>query len=122
MACLRLTLLRPRPGASGETAQLLEKLDETLSGAEGLVMSFITRLETDRLGRIALWHTKEAANREATRERVLSLRARLHYLSLDTQEVLMEVRSGQVPAELTSLLAGDLDIAVPSDSDPAEVA
>jgi hypothetical protein len=67
-------------------------------------------VESDRLGRVALWHSKDYANREATREHILSLRSRLRHLSLDTQEVLMEVKSGHVPQELTSLLAGDLDI------------
>ena len=111
MACLRLTLLRPRAGASEEVQRLLESLDEALAGSEGLVLSFVTQVETDRLGRVALWHSKEDANKEATREQILSLRSRLRYLSVDTQEVLMEVKSGHVPPELTSLLAGDLDIA-----------
>jgi hypothetical protein len=110
MACLRLTLLRPRPGATEETQRLLEELDGALRGSEGLVLSFVTQVESDRLGRVALWHSKDYANREATREHILSLRSRLRHLSLDTQEVLMEVKSGHVPQELTSLLAGDLDI------------
>jgi hypothetical protein len=110
MACLRLTLLRPRPGASEETQRLLEALDDTLCESEGLVLSFVTQVQTDRLGRVALWHSKDDANREATREHILSLRSRLRHLSLDTQEVLMEVKSGHVPQELTSLLAGDLDV------------
>ena len=109
MACLRLTLLRPRPGSIEEVQRLLETLDGALAGSEGLVLSFVTRVQSDRLGRVALWHSKEAANHEATREHILSLRSRLHYLSLDTQEVLMEVKSGHVPPELTALL-GDLDV------------
>jgi hypothetical protein len=110
MACLRMTLPRPRSGASDEVQLLLEALDESLSGSEVLLLSFVTQVETDRLGRIALWHSKEDANKEATREHILSLRSRLRYLSLDTQEVLMEVKSGHVPLELTGLLAGDLDM------------
>ena len=104
-------MLRPRAGASEEVQRLLESLDEALAGSEGLVLSFVTQVETDRLGRVALWHSKEDANKEATREQILSLRSRLRYLSVETQEVLMEVKSGHVPPELTSLLAGDLDIA-----------
>jgi hypothetical protein len=122
MACLRLTLLRPRTGATKEVQHLLEELDESLSGSEGLVLSFVTQVETDRLGRVALWHSKEDANREATRDRILSLRSRLRYLSVDTQEVLMEVKSGHVPQELTSLLAGDLDVEKTHELVGAEVA
>ncbi len=122
MACLRLTLLRPRPGASEEVQRLLEDLDESLAGSEGLVLSFVTQVETDRLGRVALWHSKEDANHEATREHILSLRSRLRHLSMDTQEVLMEVKSGHVPQELTSLLAGDLDIELNRKLVEAEVA
>jgi hypothetical protein len=110
MACLRLTLLRPRPGAIEETQRLLEALDDALCDSKGLVLSFVTQVQTDRLGRVALWHSKDDANREATREHILSLRSRLRHLALDTQEVLMEVKSGHVPQELTSLLAGDLDV------------
>ena len=110
MACLRLTLLQPRPGALEETQRLLEALDDALCDSEGLVLSFVTQVQTNRLGRVALWHTKDDANREATREQILSLRSRLRNLSVDTQEVLMEVKSGHVPQELTSLLAGDLDV------------
>jgi hypothetical protein len=110
MACLRLTLLRPRPGAVDEVQRLLESLDEALCGSEGLVLSFVTQVQTDRLGRVALWHSRDDANREATREHILSLRSRLQHLSVNTQEMLMEVKSGHVPQELTSLLAGDLDV------------
>lgn len=108
MAYLRLTLLRPRTGSRDEVQGLMEDLDEELSGSDGLLLSFVTQ-EGERLGRVSLWHSKDDANREATRERVLSLRSRIRYLSLETQEVLMEVQSGHVPRELTALLAGDLE-------------
>ncbi len=107
MACLRLTLLRPRAGSRDDVQRLVEDLDEELAGSDGLLMSFVTQ-EGDRVGRVSLWHSKEDANREATRERILSLRSRIRYLSMETQEVLMEVQSGHVPRELTALLGGDL--------------
>lgn len=110
MACLRMTLLRPRPGATADVQELLEELDASLAGSEGLLLSFVTQVEANRLGRIAFWHSKDEANREAMRDHVLSLRSRLHFLSVDTQEVLMEVKSGHVPPELASLLAGELDV------------
>jgi hypothetical protein len=104
-----MTLLRPRAGAAEDVQRLLEELDRSLASAEGLLLSFLTRLEAGRLGRIAFWQSKEAANREATREHVLSLRSRLRLLSAETEEVLMEVRSGHVPPELVALMAGDLE-------------
>ena len=44
MACLRLTLLRPRAGATEETQRLLEELDAALCNSEGLVLSFVTQV------------------------------------------------------------------------------
>jgi hypothetical protein len=109
MACLRVTLLRPRQGVTADVQALLEELDASLAGSEGLLLSFVTEVEANRLGRVAFWQSKEAANREATRDHVLSLRSRLRFLSLDTQEVLIEVKSGHVSPGLASILAGDVD-------------
>ena len=109
MACLRMTLLRPRPGATADVQALLEELDASLAGSEGLLLSFVTGVESNRLGRVSFWQSKDAANREATRDHVLSLRSRLRFLSAETQEVLMEVKSGHVTADLDSILAGGLD-------------
>jgi hypothetical protein len=103
-----MTLLRPRPGGTADVQALLEELDASLAGSEGLLMSFVTEVESNRLGRVALWHTKEDANREATRDHVLALRSRLRFLSVDTQEVLMEVKSGHASPDLASMLAGVL--------------
>jgi hypothetical protein len=105
-----MTLLKPRPGATADVQELLEELDASLAGSEGLLLSFVTQVEANRLGRVAFWSSKDEANREATRDHVLSLRSRLRFLSVETQEVLMEVKSGHVPPELASLLAGDLDV------------
>ena len=122
MACLRMTLLRPRPGATQDVQALLEELDASLAGSEGLLLSFVTQVEANRLGRVAFWRSKDEANREATRDHVLSLRSRLRFLSVETQEVLMEVKSGHVPPELASLLAGDLEIDTIGRPEEAEVA
>ena len=119
---LEANVAEARPGATEETQRLLEALDEALCSSEGLVLSFVTQVKTDRLDRVALWPSKEDANREATREHILSLRSRLRYLSLETQEVLMEVKSGHVPQELTSLLAGHLGAVEAPELVGAEVA
>jgi hypothetical protein len=104
-----MTLLRPRHGVTADVQALLEELDASLAGSEGLLLSFVTEVEANRLGRVAFWQSKEAANREATRDHVLSLRSRLRFLSIDTQEVLMEVKSGHVSPGLASMLAGHVD-------------
>ena len=109
MACLRMTLLRPRQGATADVQALLEELDTSLAGSEGLLLSFVTEVESNRLGRVAFWQSKEAANREATRDHVLALRSRLRFLSIDTQEVLMEVKSGHLPPGFASMLAVVVD-------------
>jgi hypothetical protein len=98
------------PGNSEAAQEALEALDASLAGMPGLILSFVTEVESDRLGRIALWHSKEDANQVAVREDVLALRARLQRLSLSTKETLMELRSGHVPQHLASQLAGDLDL------------
>jgi hypothetical protein len=54
MACLRLTLIEPKPGNREEMQTVLTLLDAKLAKTPGLIFSFVTRLETDRLGRVAL--------------------------------------------------------------------
>lgn len=108
MACLRLTLIEPKPGNEQETQRVLSMLDEKLASTPGLIFSFVTGLETDRLGRVALWHSKDEANRVAMRDDVLALRARLRALALSTQETLMELSSGYLPEPLAALIAGDM--------------
>jgi hypothetical protein len=104
MAYLRFTLLRPRPGAEEELQEVLEQLDASLADAPGLLFSFILSQARGRIGRVSLWLSKDEANREAASPHILSLRSRLRYLSLDTEETLLQVESGYVPAGFTALL------------------
>jgi hypothetical protein len=96
VAYLRLTMLQPRPGSEVEARELLEELDTSLVGADGLVFSLVMSQER-KLGRVALWHSKDDANREATSDHVMSIRSRLRFLSLSTDETLLEVKSGHLP-------------------------
>ena len=105
MAFLRLTLLKPRPAADAEIRRLLEELDAAVSESPGLILSFIAARE-QRLGRVSLWESKQDANREALNERTLSLRSRLHYLSLEAEESMLEVASGHLPEGLRDFFAG----------------
>jgi len=107
MACLRLTLIETRPGYRDEAQTVLTMLDDRLANTPGLIFSFVTEIEADRMARIALWRSKEEANQVAMREDVLALRARLRSLALDTEETLMELRTGYLPEPLAALIAGD---------------
>jgi hypothetical protein len=107
MACLRLTLIEPKAGSMDEMQTVLTLLDQKLAREPGLIFSFVTEVEADKLGRIALWQSKEDANHVAMREDVLALRARLRALALNTEETLMELRSGNLPEPLSALVAGD---------------
>jgi hypothetical protein len=103
MAYLRLTLLEPRPGAEAELREVLEDLDASLADAPGLILSFVLS-QGPRLGRASLWLAKDEANREATTPHVLSLRSRLRFLSLATEETLLDVESGFVPEGFGAIL------------------
>ena len=104
MANLRLTLLRPHLGAEEEVHHLLKELDESLAEAPGLLFSFVLGQEHSRLGRVSLWLSKDEANREAISPRILSLRSRLRLLSVDTEEMLLRVESGHMPAGFSALI------------------
>jgi hypothetical protein len=107
MACLRLTMIEPREGYREETQAALTMLDEKLATAPGLIFSFVTEIETDKLGRIALWRSKEEANHTAMREDIMALRAQLRRLAPDTEETLMDLSSGHMPEALSAFIAGD---------------
>jgi hypothetical protein len=107
MACLRLTMIEPKEGYREETQTVLTMLDEKLATMPGLLFSFVTEIESDKLGRIALWRSKEEANHVAMREDIMALRARLRMLAPDTEETLMELSSGYMPEPLAAMIAGD---------------
>jgi len=107
MACLRLTLIEPKHGCREEAQYVLSRLDEKLAKTPGLIFSFVTEIEADRLGRIALWHSKDEANRVALRDDILALRARLRSLVLTTEETLMDLKSGYLPGPIAALITGD---------------
>jgi len=68
-----------------------------------MMMSLVLHQDARQLGRVSLWQTRDGANREAASAHVLSLRSRLHYLSVTTEERLLEVSSGQLPAGFAAL-------------------
>jgi hypothetical protein len=110
MACLRLTLIEPAPGSEIEVERVMEALDRCLANTPGLILSFVTESTGSRLGRVSLWQSREDANQVALRDDILALRAQLRALALNTEEALMDLKSGHVPQHLAAQLAGDLEI------------
>ena len=107
MAYVRFTLLRPRQGEEREAARVLDTLDSHIARAPGLLLSLVMTGETDGLGRVSVWRSKEEANREAMSDRTMALRSRLHQLAATTEEHLFELESGNLRKALESLLALD---------------
>ena len=103
MAFIRLTMVRPRPGSEQEVRRLMEELDSDLAESPGFIFSFVMTRESQRIGRVSLWRSKEDANREAMSQRTISLRSQLHHLSTETEESVMEVESGHLPEGFSRL-------------------
>lgn len=96
--------LEPRPGAQGELLELLEELDATLASAPGLLLSLVVSQDAHNIGRISVWRSKEDANREAISDHTLALRSRLRYLSVRTEERLLELTSGHFPQGFAAIM------------------
>ncbi len=83
MPYVRLTILRPRPAQRVKAQELLRGLDHLLTSEPGLIMSvgFGESAQDDMpSGRVADLETITAANKTATSERTLALRAELQQL------------------------------------------
>jgi quinol monooxygenase YgiN len=94
MLSVRLTLLHPLPDAEEEMLSLLQELNDHLGSADGLLLSVVVR-EHGTLGRLAVWESSDAANREAVSHHVLALRARIRTLTQAVvAEDLLQVASG----------------------------
>jgi len=94
MLSVRLTLLHPLPEAEQEVLSLLQELNDHLGTAEGLLLSLVVQ-EHRTLGRLAVWESSDAANREAVSHHVLALRARIRSLTQTVvAEDLLQVESG----------------------------
>jgi hypothetical protein len=102
--------MEPKPGRQLEAQVVLRMLDEKLATTPGLIFSFVTAAGADRLGRIALWHSKEEANQVAMRDDILALRARLRSVALSTEETLMQLDSGYLPEPVAALFCGDVEL------------
>ncbi|MGE0057586.1 MAG: hypothetical protein AB7P33_11125 [Dehalococcoidia bacterium] len=103
MAFLKTTMLEPKPGCEDELHSMLEEFDASSSGMPGLLFSLVVRQDARRIGRTSLWLTRDGANREMEDGQLLALWSRLRRLSATQEERLLEVSSGHLPQDLTSL-------------------
>ncbi len=98
MKIVRTTVIRPRAGFETRAVALLRELDEHLALQPGLLESYEVVEEPGQVGRIALWESREAADRAAKLDRTIAIRARLHSLSASSsEEHLLAVTSERHP-------------------------
>lgn len=101
MPHVRLTLVKPKPGSGEDVQRLLRQLDEKLADSPGLLFSMVLcencrQGQPGKVGRLAVWLSKEEANRAALDDRILAIRSRLRFLVQETPESiesLLEVSS-----------------------------
>lgn len=95
MKVLRTTVVRPLPGREQEVAELLRELNAHLATQPGFVESYELEDNEDRevLGRVAVWESRQAADRAANTVHTIALRARLQALSRPETDRLFEVVS-----------------------------
>ena len=79
MACMRLTLATPIPGAREEVLSILNDLENTVSQGKGFIMGGVFTADGE-VGRFSLWETREDADSASSSEHVIALRSHLHNL------------------------------------------
>ena len=80
MSWMRLTVVTPVPGETDEVLRLLNELESATSALSGFLMGgvFSDSEASDRLGRFALWSSREDADRASAVDRIMALRSELH--------------------------------------------
>src|SRR5688572_3879311 len=82
MAWMRFTLVTPAEGAHDEVLDLLNDLEGATAGLPGFLQGgvFVDSEASNRVGRFALWATREDADKASVTDRVMSIRSRLHLI------------------------------------------
>lgn len=75
-------LTRSSSDKRAQVEGVLDELEDHLSGLPGYVMGFrfVGHEDEDEVGRVSLWSTHEDADRAATQDHTMVLRARIHQL------------------------------------------
>ena len=82
MPVARVSIMVVKPFNRKEMDRLQEALEEHLSKLRGFTMGFSFEAigEKDTLGRVTVWATEDDANRAATENHTVALRAQMHLL------------------------------------------
>ena len=80
MPWMRFTLVTPVPGSAAEVLDLLNQLEDATADLPGFLMGgvFTDSEVSDRLGRFAVWGSREDADKASTTSRIMHLRSELH--------------------------------------------
>ena len=80
MSWMRLTVVTPVRGDASEVSRLLNELEGATAGLPGFLMGgvFTDSEASDRVGRFALWSTRDDADKASSGDRVMALRSELH--------------------------------------------
>lgn len=80
MPIVRLSIMKPLPRMKNTVEELLGELEKVASASEGFIQGFWGSA-TDRSGelcRIALWETREHADKAVTQEHGMAVRSQIH--------------------------------------------
>lgn len=80
MAVIRISIMRPVPGRRQEVERLLEELEAWLSQQKGYLFGVhLSSFDvTGELGRVAVYASREEANRIAVMDHTMALRSQIH--------------------------------------------
>jgi hypothetical protein len=80
MSWMRLTVVTPVQGEADPVLRLLNELEEATAGLPGFIMGgvFTDSEASERVGRFALWGSREDADKASSVDRVMALRSELH--------------------------------------------
>ena len=80
MAVIRISIMRPVPGRRQEVERLLEELEAWVSQQKGYLFGIhLSSFDlTGELGRVAVYASREDANRIAVMDHTVALRSQVH--------------------------------------------
>ena len=92
----RFSLVKAREGKRDEVVRHYQGLDEAFRAAEGYVASliFVDPVDHNEVGRVALWRSRDDAERHAADDHIMYLRSQIHLaIQPEHTEKLVEVVS-----------------------------
>lgn len=108
MAVIRVSIMRPVPGRRQEVERLLEELEAWVSQQKGYLFGVhLTSFDlTGELGRVAVYATREDANRIAVMDHTVAIRSQIHEAIMPGHmESLFEVTSASKALDIPGVPA-----------------